>query len=562
MAERAFRNGVRRTHFLVAVAFIVCLQVYLFAHSTLHLTSTTGWIDGHDNALLSPMRIRQEQRPEEARIHKSSGPKPSATTYDVSKQQDTGHAEGVSKGRIKNKQQDDNNDDGGGIVGTFNGFNMRYREGPIHSSVHCVGSNFESKDGMRLAWMYRSCRFQHFCFDLDKRDFVLFRSKEERALIELSRNDTFFEPSSTMTNTSVSLGGINNKWNFVKKGVHRLEWFPEVREGDLTEGYYVLDDDVVWTPFHSLAGFNPGHLVWDDFLPVYTLLRIFRLLEGHRVLMMQQLLEKGSNQQEGLWATCQYTEELATNCKQMMTKFLPLMGFVMDKNFTTNRNVLLNLTSAAPQSKLVCARHGAAGIGMLTDHGLKQHGWAPSDYVTMHNHGRGSMLLDFRDHMLSNIGIPTKSVVTKPPYLVIFSVGSSETWERSATFETQQEVLRMAFGNQLEIYAFEMQDLALDQQVEVATESAIFVTVCGGGAVTATFLPPGSSLLVYYQTTGGIVHGIDNGLPARLDWDLINNAAHIRSHWLPLETMNSTHDHDLLVKLVAHELDIIAHGEY
>ena len=120
----------------------------------------------------------------------------------------------------------------------------------------------------------------------------------------------------------------------------------------------------------------------------------------------------------------------------------------------------------------------------------------------------------------------------------------------------------MAFGNQLEIYAFEMQDLALDQQVEVATESAIFVTVCGGGAVTATFLPPGSSLLVYYQTTGGIVHGIDNGLPARLDWDLINNAAHIRSHWLPLETMNSTHDHDLLVKLVAHELDIIAHGEY
>ena len=236
MTERAFRNGVRWTHFLVAVAFIVCFQVYLLAHSTLHLTATTGWIDGHDNALLSPMRIRQEQRPEEARIHKSSGPKPSATTDDASKHQDMHHAEGVPKGRIKNKQHNDDNDDnddggdgGGGIVGTFNGFNMRYREGPIHSSVHCVGSNFESKDGMRLAWMYRSCRFQHFCFDLDKRDFVLFRSKEERALIELSRNDTFFEPSSTMTNTSVSLGSINNKWNFVKKGVHRLEWFPEVR---------------------------------------------------------------------------------------------------------------------------------------------------------------------------------------------------------------------------------------------------------------------------------------------------------------------------------------------
>jgi hypothetical protein len=75
--------------------------------------------------------------------------------------------------------------------------------------------------------------------------------------------------------------------------------------------------------------------------------------------------------------------------------------------------------------------------------------------------------------------------------------------------------------------------------------------------MTATFLPRGSSLIVYYNHTGGLDFDTlkSNGSPARLDWDLLNNAAHLRVHWLPItESMNEGSELELFVRLVQHEL--------
>jgi hypothetical protein len=74
--------------------------------------------------------------------------------------------------------------------------------------------------------------------------------------------------------------------------------------------------------------------------------------------------------------------------------------------------------------------------------------------------------------------------------------------------------------------------------------------------MTATFLPRGSSLIVFYNPTGGL--DFDSlrpiGSPARLDWDLLNNAAHLRVHWIPTSSMNEDSDLELFVRLVQHEL--------
>jgi hypothetical protein len=83
------------------------------------------------------------------------------------------------------------------------------------------------------------------------------------------------------------------------------------------------------------------------------------------------------------------------------------------------------------------------------------------------------------------------------------------------------------------------------------------VSACGGGAVTATFLPHGSSVILYYVEDGGVESNRRTGRPALLDWDLFNNMAWVRSHWLPSGTMNNATDLDIFVKLVGHELDII-----
>jgi hypothetical protein len=78
------------------------------------------------------------------------------------------------------------------------------------------------------------------------------------------------------------------------------------------------------------------------------------------------------------------------------------------------------------------------------------------------------------------------------------------------------------------------------------------------GAVTATFLPKGASLIIYFVEDGGIHRGRrDFSTPARLDWDIFNNMGYIRVHWLPLQTMNTRSDLSALVQLIDHELHLI-----
>ena len=52
----------------------------------------------------------------------------------------------------------------------------------------------------------------------------------------------------------------------------------------------------------------------------------------------------------------------------------------------------------------VCASNGAAGLGMLTDHGSKLHGWMKKDYEYSHNFGRGALLYNYyvKKHDIEN----------------------------------------------------------------------------------------------------------------------------------------------------------------
>jgi hypothetical protein len=75
--------------------------------------------------------------------------------------------------------------------------------------------------------------------------------------------------------------------------------------------------------------------------------------------------------------------------------------------------------------------------------------------------------------------------------------------------------------------------------------------------VTGTFLPPGSTLIVFYLEDGGFDfwrYEI-NYEPARLDWDLLGNAAHLRVHWLPIRSMDLLEDINIFEQLVLHDLE-------
>ncbi len=446
--------------------------------------------------------------------------------------------------------------------GHFNGHPIKYKayEEGWHSNVHCVGDNFGPN-----AWMYRSCHFQNFCFDLKNQSWVLFTSPEQWQMEAAMRHVdvTNFETAFGM-NTTVSIGGINQKWT--EKGYKHMEWFPQLRSTEeiKKEGYYTFLNDAAMVPFHSMAGFNPGHLLWDDFLPLFTLLSMFQLVEKDLVLMRYK-------PEFWQWASCDRRWNSGMRkpyCKHMMKKFLPLMGLNLD-TMTTQENVNMTWTSASNdisgKTKYVCASNGAAGIGMLTDHGHKLHGWMKKDYEYIHNFGRGAMLFNFRNWMMTNINLdPNKSMTKKPSYKIVFSVHSSSTSTRNVHFKEHMKLVKEELGSkyQLEIIPVKLSDMTLEEQISLMSDASIMVTMCGGGAVTGMFLPKGASLISFYneKEKGGDTR-------ARLDWDLLNNLSYLRVHWLP-RPQNfygkggpSAADYQAFLSLIDHELDIISHFE-
>ena len=343
----------------------------------------------------------------------------------------------------------------------------------------------------------------------------------------------------------------------------------------IASGFYELPEDSVIVPFHSMAGQNPGHLVWDDWLPIYSLLATFEMLHKRQVFMRFEVPGRG------LWASCQRNRD---DCTKMMQKFMPLMGMKQDKFssiydfiFTAKSDGLERSDVTGTQSQFertsaksqyVCSPSGAAGLGMVTDHGLSTHGWVEKDYTNSHNRNRATELYAFRNFMLANIGV-SASPLKRPDgkIRIVFSTASSSVGSRSmSNFHKHITPIKRQLGKKynLEIIQKKMSDLSLVQQAELVSTTAIFVTVCGGGAVSATFLPKGASLFVFFHDEEG-----KNGRPVRLDWDYLNHLGYVRTHWIPRPKQTKAMpgsalgpteiDYDAFVRLMDHELDIISH---
>ncbi len=329
----------------------------------------------------------------------------------------------------------------------------------LYSQFHCVGETWHdadfhkrSKTHHEQSWMFRSCRFQVFCYDtstqeyaiyldpekhkeshtdhhyhhddknphpsphiqkiLDKQKEQLSKEHKEIADDEHPRNTTtdfkhptFIDDTSTVFRNhtivvnsngevvlgdieegkhyGVSIGSVNGKWGLVD--IQNLKWFPEVRWGPVPKDsseyeVYTLPPSVVMIPFHSLSAENPGHLVWDDFLPMYTLLDMFGFLKkrdaagrgGYTntnhpsdtsdwtdLLPIRYMLP---NMPRGLWASCDWLDQKRDACKHMLSKFGTVMGtrrsyrkfhgHVESKDMVENPNGILNPKTASKLPKI------------------------------------------------------------------------------------------------------------------------------------------------------------------------------------------------------------------
>ena len=262
---------------------------------------------------------------------------------------------------------------------TFLGFPLSLHHDPPRSMVHCVGDNFLPKTSAG----FRSCQFRHLCWDWDQKDFVIMPSDQhQRALTLLDKIDSDYLRASFNLTTRVSTSATTE--SKLRQGVDGT-WFPRVLVPPITtsslasssspssssswkELYYELPRDVVLVPVEfpqDDGSMETKDVLFDFFLPIYNLLAMFDLQEK-RILLAN------------LRPSC--TKKNATTCHSQVMHFLPLMN--RDENL---KNIVMNLndriilqnaqeenkSKTEAQSKLVCARFGAAGIGALTGEELK-----------------------------------------------------------------------------------------------------------------------------------------------------------------------------------------------
>lgn len=519
------------------------------------------------------------------------------------------------------------------------------RKESFHSSVHCVGETHDPA----TAWTHRSCTYVNLCIDLEgssshssgetaeKRtpEFFLVVSKAEKEFQSRFRKNsanTKFRYSSTeilkddntdianAANASyspidVALGGINPLWKArptkrvpYQIGIDKIRWAPKVYDEMPSKKYYELDPNVILVPYHSFAAANAGHLLWDDFLPIYNLLQIFGYETNHNspkdptdeTKKSYQHLLLRVNTMPQMFGSCDLRPRKRQACKENLERFLPLFG-VDPETFSTLTEAKLtkeitksNLPDqqqqATPPLYPICAKHAVAGLGWLTDHGIRDHGWMTNreenslDVALAHNVGRGPELYSFRNFMLNNMEFETNPWHGgQVSFRILLSAHSSDHPDRNFGFQPQKDALQEAFP-MAEVEIQKLTNMTIRKQISLVSgqpsnengnakgqlrssaqpyQHTIFISACGGGSVTAFFLPRGSSLILYYNEEGGKDYFNNNNMTggqALLDWDLMNNLGYLNVHWLPIGSMNEKEGLDSLTSLVRHEIEGVLNG--
>jgi hypothetical protein len=485
---------------------------------------------------------------------------------------------------------------------TFNNIQVRRIDDmpPKVTTVSCVSpavfpnKNEDKIDEEKLAWMYRTCEYNNLCFDTSTRQYIAITERDNVA---------------THNFPYVAIGGINPRWinqdnytanDLYNSDIRKIQWRPTKIAQEVVPNttHYQMTKEYILLPFHSMAGHNVGHLVWDDLYAIYTTLRMRGYVEPDsdnlrnstkvnptkkQLVLLRHILEidNGTTTTQ-LYANCDIRRNKRMQCKNNFDRFLPFFGNIDPHTFFTTKTSQLhdpnmvdrNASASSTELKpsLVCFQKAIVGMGLLTDHGWHDHGWESKAQVDVpHNLGRGRLYYDFAQYLLANktslISSLSSAVASKTnanddtPWKpqITFSIESSRDWSRRFNFTKQIVALtRDSTTNDFLIQSHRMYELSLQEQIHVARKTNIFVSVCGGGSMTTTFLPRNSVVILFYDAKGGHdyynndVH--PNKLPARLDWDLLNNAAHLRVHWLPIQLMDTPNHIELFRLLIRHEL--------
>ena len=433
---------------------------------------------------------------------------------------------------------------------------------PLYSHAHCTGGGFEN---VRDAWRARSCHYKNLCWNGTARKFVFF-----------ARAD-----GGPATDLHVALGALNAKWATDED--RRLRFDPRVVVGGglAASDYFVGSASEAWVLYHSMNGANVGHLIWDDFLPLFELRRSFGL-EALRLRPLRAGVQSG----EPLWSTCDWmraeARKGASRCAAIARRWLraagvpspppPLDGELATGEVSTADELLRRRRSEEAEAlarqqrppthgrELVCFPHVVAGAAPFSDHCDRGHGWYAADFEGPPGRACNARREDthwrFRAWLLANLGVEGSAVPGRlplpahcrhvdgangargRPLVIIFDKDTQKSYgdpQQSKISKWGGVLHRLAALVRAEGGAdacvLDPASISPEDQAAVCSRAAVIVSDSGGGAVSAIFLPRGAAVVLLIRTDLDVSTYGKRRKVAPLDWDLWHHLGYVRVRW-------------------------------
>lgn len=394
------------------------------------------------------------------------------------------------------------------------------------SSTHWCRQHAPAVAGAPSAgdWHSTSCRFETLCFD-------------PREVNTSSRGFHY------LLADAASLSAAANELKMSLKPLGRpgtTPWTPRLvlpseqraRANDYATAYRFHGPAVLLAEYNAE---NPGHFLMDTLLPIYAMLELFDAAAVSSISEVQPLRIDSSDTpwncdwhattnnsnvrkrypffrsqrfREAVWTA--YRRTKLANCDRIYSTFASLL----------TRRPFLRPSAAAAPSGLTCFDEAYAGAGMLSDHCQDeyQHGRKDLSSAGACNAGKGPLLLRFRAHVMRMAGVAEGASCSLRPRLIAVSesnkrgianlrevVGALCPWAVSSA--------GYSGGCSLE----RPSTMSLKVQLELFSQTTLYLGVCGGAAIFTLFMPRGATAILYCPEA-------DN----RLDWGVMEHS-HVRA---------------------------------
>jgi len=292
-----------------------------------------------------------------------------------------------------------------------------------------------------------------------------------------------------------------------------MKWFPKVvtdpmqQTEMLANGYYQLPSDVLLFPWQPSM---TETLLWQDFYAIYIVLSMFGL-EGKELALFSLSLANDDGVDPAVEAT--------------LAKLGPALG-VSGGHGTSTEDHLFKLSSNtnAKKSNLVCARYGAAGLGMIAKTRERTDRSSNQEQILTHAVGRGALYRGFRSFLMHKLGLPNVQRASAGDRIV--SIASGDV---SIKDQVVAALRRLFPDDEFRVQSLDTNTLSIQEQAQAAATSQIYVADLASPSsvlIAATFLPQGSVFVVQDKDTEG------RASEKRQVRDVLEVMGHFHLHWL------------------------------